>query len=96
MTSAHILNVLSAGIPNGAAAAPVKKLTAAILTGVVGIGLLAWPFAFVAPLRGPTDKAAAPMYFKNILLEILRDITIPSFLVSGFLKSGNQLFPPPS
>ncbi len=74
ITSVHILKVLSAGIPKGPAAAPVKKLTAAILTGVVGIAFLDWASAWAAPPRGPSVRAVVPAYFRNFLLEILLDM----------------------
>jgi hypothetical protein len=69
-------------MPKGAAAAPVRKLTAAILIGSFGIALLAWPIALPPP-RAPTDTAVAPIYFKNFLRERSFDILPTSFLSDG-------------
>jgi hypothetical protein len=69
----------------------VRKLTAAIFMGVVGIGLLAWPMAFVA-LSAPADKAVAPIYFKNFLLETLFDMISSSFLINYFKRLSLEFF----
>jgi hypothetical protein len=85
-------------MPKGAAAAPVKKLTAAIFTGVVGIGFLAWPMAFPATPREPIETAVAPIYFKNFLRERSFDIIPTSFLSDGKFhqaKVSNLLISPP-
>jgi hypothetical protein len=68
------------------------------LTGVVGMGLLAWPMALVPPPRAPTDTAVAPIYFKNFLLEIFFDIIPTSFLSDGEFHQGkvkNLFISPP-
>jgi hypothetical protein len=46
----------------------------------------------------PTDTAVAPMYFKKFLLEILSDMSIPSFLSDGEFHQGkvkNLFISPP-
>jgi hypothetical protein len=73
-------------MPKGAAAAPVKKVTSPILMGVVGIVLLAWAIAWLAPPGGPIirtlERAAAAINLKNFLLKISFDIILASFLMN--------------
>jgi hypothetical protein len=74
-------------MPKGAAAAPVKKLTAAIFMGSLGMGFFVWLKTFVA-LSDPADKAVAPIYFKNFLRERSFDILPTSFLSDGLGHQG--------